>query len=57
MIAPERWYEYQEKYQKYGLDMKPQPEPERRSRRKRRKRKKWLCRSGTGKKQHFRWCW
>ena len=39
MIAPERWYEYQEKYQKYGIDMKPQREPERRSRRKRSVRK------------------
>lgn len=31
MIAPERWYEHQKEYQKYGLDMKPQPE-ERRTR-------------------------
>ena len=23
MIAAEKWYEYQENYQKYGLDMKP----------------------------------
>lgn len=23
MIAAEKWYEYQESYQKYGLDMKP----------------------------------
>ena len=28
MIEPERWYEYQKNYQKYGLDMKPKPEPE-----------------------------
>ena len=26
MIAPEQWYEYQQQYQKYGIDMKPQPE-------------------------------
>lgn len=24
MIAAEKWYEYQENYQKYGFDMKPQ---------------------------------
>ena len=52
MIAPERWYEYQEKYQKYGLDMKPQPEPERRSRRKRRTKKVALP-LGNGKKAAF----
>lgn len=28
MIEPERWYEYQKNYQKYGLDMKPKPQPE-----------------------------
>ena len=28
MIDPERWYEYQRNYQKYGFDMKPKPEPE-----------------------------
>lgn len=26
MIEPERWYEYQKNYQKYGFDMKPQSE-------------------------------
>lgn len=26
MIAPERWYEHQRDYQRYGFDMKPQPE-------------------------------
>ena len=24
MIAAEKWYEYQENYQKYGFDMKPE---------------------------------
>ncbi len=28
MIEPERWYEYQKKYQKYGFDMKPKPQPQ-----------------------------
>ena len=31
MIAPERWYEYEKKYQRYGFDMKPESElPDRR---------------------------
>ena len=29
MIAPEEWYAYQQQYQKYGIDMRPQAEPER----------------------------
>ena len=33
MIAPEQWYEYQQQYQKYGLDMKPQESKEHRERR------------------------
>ena len=33
MIAPEQWYQYQEQYQKYGLDMKPQESKEHRARR------------------------
>lgn len=33
MIAPEQWYQYQEQYQKYGLDMKPQESREHRERR------------------------
>lgn len=33
MIAPEQWYEYQQQYQKYGLDMKPQESREHRQRR------------------------
>lgn len=52
MIAPERWYEYQKNYQKYGLDMKPQPEPETRKRR-RRKTKKVVIPAGDGKKLAF----
>ncbi|NLD19305.1 MAG: hypothetical protein GX663_03525 [Clostridiales bacterium] len=39
MIAPERWYEYQTNYEKYGFDMKPQPEPRRSQKRKRVPRK------------------
>ena len=52
MIAPERWYEYQEKYQKYGLDMRPQPQPERRTRRKQ-ERKKITLPIGNGRKAAF----
>ena len=33
MIAPEQWYEYQQQYQKYGLDMKPRECKEHRDRR------------------------
>lgn len=33
MIEPERWYEYQKNYQRYGFDMKPQQEPVRKRRR------------------------
>lgn len=33
MIAPEQWYAYQQQYQKYGLDMKPQESREHRERR------------------------
>lgn len=32
MIAAEKWYEYQENYQKYGLDMRPK-EPRRKPKR------------------------
>ena len=34
MMAAEQWYEFQEQYQKYGLDMEPARSPERRRRRK-----------------------
>lgn len=33
MIAAEQWYEYQEQYQKYGLDMKPREPREHREQR------------------------
>lgn len=54
MIAPERWYEYQKNYQKYGFDMKPQPEPEQR------KSVQELyvrlqCLSVRKRKQHYLW--
>ncbi len=52
MIAPERWYEHQKNYQKYGIDMKPQPEPRQRTRRKREPKKITLP-FGSGKKAAF----
>ena len=52
MIAPERWYEYQKNYQKYGLDMKPKPDTRIRSRRKRSSKKITLP-IGSGKKVAF----
>ena len=33
MIAAEQWYEFQEQYQKYGVDMQPQETKEHRTRR------------------------
>ena len=33
MIAAEQWYEYQEQYQKYGMDMQPEESREQRIRR------------------------
>lgn len=38
MIAAEQWYEFQEQYQKYGLDMKPRESREERERRRRKAR-------------------
>lgn len=35
MIAAEQWYQYQEDYQKYGLDMKPKKERKRQAPKKR----------------------
>ena len=35
MIAAEQWYEFQEQYQKYGVDMQPQETKEHRTRRRR----------------------
>lgn len=52
MIAPERWYEYQKDYQRYGLDMKPQTERRSRTQRKR-KTKKAIISSGGAKKLAF----
>lgn len=52
MIAPERWYEYQTNYEKYGFDMKPQREPERPAR-KRRAPKKVSIPVANGKKLAF----
>lgn len=43
MIAPEEWYEYQKKYQKYGINMRP--ETERMSRQERKKRERKALRS------------
>jgi cell division protein FtsL len=39
MIEPERWYEYQRDYQRYGIDMKPQREPAPRQTRERKTKK------------------
>lgn len=39
MIAPEEWYEYQKKYQKYGINMRPETERISRQERKKRERK------------------
>lgn len=50
MIEPERWYEYQRNYQKYGFDMKPQPE---RPRRRRHEHRKVALPFGNGKKIAF----
>ena len=52
MIAPERWYEHQREYQRYGIDMKPQPERKMRSQKKR-KVKKITLPAGNGKKLAF----
>lgn len=52
MIAPERWYEHQKNYQRYGFDMKPQPERKLRTQRKR-KTKKITLSLGNGRKLMF----
>ena len=52
MIAPEKWYEHQREYQRYGIDMKPQPQRQMRSQRKR-KIKKITLPAGNGKKLAF----
>ena len=55
MIAPERWYEYQKDYQRYGIDMRPEPEaePRRPRTRKRVAPKKVSVPFGNGKKVAF----
>lgn len=52
MIAPEKWYEHQKEYQRYGIDMKPKPEQRMRSQRKK-KIKKITLPAGNGKKLAF----
>ena len=52
MIAPEKWYEHQKEYQRYGIDMKPQPQHQMRSKKKR-KIKKISLPAGNGKKLAF----
>jgi len=39
MIAPEKWYEHQREYQKYGIDMKPKSERRTRAQRKKTEKK------------------
>lgn len=39
MIAPEKWYEHQREYQRYGIDMKPAPQRQMRSQKKRKIKK------------------
>ena len=54
MMEPERWYEYQTNYQKYGFDMKPKPEPKPAQKRPRqRKTVKVPFLLGSGKKMAF----
>lgn len=52
MIAPEKWYEHQKEYQRYGIDMKPQPQRQMRSQKKR-KIKRISLPTGNGKKLAF----
>lgn len=52
MIAPERWYEHQQNYQRYGFDMKPEPERKLRTERKKAARKVTIP-VGNGKKLAF----
>ena len=54
MMEPERWYEYQKNYQKYGFDMKPKPEPKPAQKRPRQtKTVKVPFLLGSGKKMAF----
>lgn len=53
MIAPEKWYEHQRDYQRYGFDMKPKQE-ERRTRASRNKKtRKIAVPFGNGRKAAF----
>ena len=53
MIAPEKWYEHQRDYQRYGFDMKPKQE-ERRTRASRNKKtRKIAAPFGNGRKAAF----
>ena len=53
MIAPEKWYEHQRDYQRYGFDMKPKQE-ERRTRASRHKKtRKIAAPFGNGRKAAF----
>ena len=53
MIAPEKWYEYQREYQRYGFDMKPQPEERRTRTGSRKKTRKVAAPFGNGRKAAF----
>lgn len=53
MIAPEKWYEYQREYQRYGFDMKPQPEERRIRTGSRKKTRKVAAPFGNGRKAAF----
>ena len=53
MIAPEKWYEYQREYQRYGFDMKPQPEERRTRTGSRKKTRKVADPFGNGRKAAF----
>ncbi|MDO4486136.1 MAG: cell division protein FtsL [Bacillota bacterium] len=53
MIAPERWYEYQRDYQRYGFDMKPQQEERRTRAEGRKKQRKIAVPFGNGRKAAF----
>lgn len=53
MIAPERWYEHQRDYQRYGFDMKPQQEERRQRTARKRTTKKIAVPFGNERKVAF----
>ena len=53
MIAPERWYEYEKKYQRYGFDMNPSAGKEQDADLK----EKLLFLSATAGRSRFPWYW